>query len=203
MGNAVALPASWYSPQDFCLMWADHPEVIEKLTAVAAERLNEFLPRLIEAGVDAVRVVGGEYVSVQLGPAAFARLVTPHDTELTRRIHTAGGIVYYHNHGKVNAFLEAFAALGLDALDPLERPPCGDVDLAEAKRRIGDRVCLVGNFDDMEVIGKVGEAEMRKLAREALAAAGPGGFVLGGTASGLYTEQMARNFLVMAEVAAG
>ena len=39
----------------------------------------------------------------------------------------------------------------IDALDPLEVPPYGNVDLADAKSRIGDRVCIVGGLDDMEV----------------------------------------------------
>ncbi|MGQ9697403.1 MAG: hypothetical protein ACUVRO_05365 [Armatimonadota bacterium] len=39
LGTAVCLPASWFSPQDFCLMWADEPALVENLTAVAAERL--------------------------------------------------------------------------------------------------------------------------------------------------------------------
>jgi hypothetical protein len=46
----------------------------------------------------------------------------------------------------------------------------------------------------------VSEEEARRLARACLDAAGPDGYVLGGTASGLFTEGMARNFIAMAEM---
>ena len=92
------------------------------------------------------------------------------------------------------------ADLGLDALDPLEAPPWGDVDLREAMRRVGDRICFVGNLDDMEVIDRLPEAEVLAIARERLEAAGTRHFVLGGTASGTYGERAARNFIAMARM---
>ena len=75
------------------------------------------------------------------------------------------------------------------------------MDLAEAKRRIGDRVCLVGNLDDMEVVETREVAEVKQMARACLEQAGPDGYLLGGTASGTYTERGARNFMALVEVA--
>lgn len=201
VANAICLPASWFSPEGFCLAWADAPDLVKRLTAVAAGRMNAHVERLCEAGVDAFRIVGGEYASVQLGPKGFDALVTPFDTELVAMMHRYDAIAYYHNHGPVTQFLERLAGLGIDALDPLEAPPWGDCDLAEARRRIGDRVCLVGNLDDMEVVEKRSAEEVRRMARACLEKAGPGGFLLGGTASGTYTEAGARNFMALVEVA--
>ncbi len=201
IADAVCLPASWFSPEGFCLAWADAPDLVARLTAVAADRTNAHVEALCRAGVDAFRVIGGEYASVQLGPKGFDALVTPFDTELVAVMHRYDAIAYYHNHGPVTQFLGRFAGLGIDALDPLEAPPWGDCDLAEAKRQIGDRVCLVGNLDDMEVVEKRTTEEVRQMARECLEKAGPGGFLLGGTASGTYTEVGARNFAALVEVA--
>jgi len=201
LSNAVCLPATWFSPEDFCYAWADAPDLLVELTALAAERLNVYVERLCQAGVDAFRIVGGEYVTVQLGPRAVEALLTPFDTELVNLLHRYGALAYYHNHGPIMRYLEALADLGIDALDPLEAPPWGDCDLAEAKSRLQGRVCLVGNLDDMEILEKRSPEEVQALARERLAQAGPDGFVLGGTASGTYTEPAARNFLALVEVA--
>lgn len=48
--------------------------------------------------------------------------------------------------------LDKFAEIGIDGLNVLEGPPMGDVEMADAKRRIGGRVCLCGNieYDPME-----------------------------------------------------
>ena len=199
-GDGVCVPAGWFSPEAFSLCWADAPEVLIELTRVGHERLLRFVEKATAMGVDAWRIVGGEYVTVQLGPSAFEPLLTRFDTELVAAIHRGGGIAYYHNHGPVMRYLDDLAALGIDALDPVEVPPCGDVDLRLAKQRLRGKVCMVGPLDDMMVLSQVSEEEACRLARACLDAAGPDGYVLGGTASGLFTEGMARNFIAMAEM---
>lgn len=203
LNNGVAVPASWFSPEDFCLAWADAPDLIEELTAVATERLTAYAHRLCRAGVEAFRIIGGEYASVQLGPDAFKRLCVPYDRELVNAIHKHGAVAHYHNHGPVMRYLEDFSAIGMDCLDPLESPPWGDCDLGQARRRLGDRVCFQGNLDDMEVINQLPTEEVLSIARERLEAAGDRGFILGGTTSGIFGEHGARNFIAMAEMVQG
>lgn len=197
--DGVCLPASWFSPEDFCLAWADMPDVVASLTDLASQRLNRHVERLCQAGVKAFRIIGGEYVSVQLGPAAFAELISPYDSELVDIIHHYGGIAYYHNHGRVMDYLPALADLGIDALDPLEAPPWGDVDLAGARLAAGDRLCFVGNLDDMEIVDALPAEEVVEIAAQRARAAGSRAFVLGGTASGTYGERGARAFMAMAD----
>lgn len=200
--NAICLPATLLSPEDFCLWWADYPDLMVDLTKTAAERLNPFVERLCKAGVEGFRIIGGEYASVQLGPRAFDMLCVEHDAELVDIIHRHDGIAYYHNHGNTMPYLEYFAAIGMDVLDPLEAPPWGDADLAEARRRLPDKkIAFCGNLDDMEVIDKLPAEEVKKIAQARLESAGTRGFLLGGTASGTYGPRSAENFMVMVEVA--
>jgi len=201
VNDAVCLPATWFSPELFCLMWADARDLITQLASVASERICAFVDGLCREGVDAFRIVGGEFASVQLGPPGFDALVTPFDSELVSVMHRYDAIAYYHNHGPVMSFLDRFVDLGIDALDPLEAPPWGDVDLAEAKRRIGDSVCLVGNLDDMVVVETLDLDTVKQMAAVCLEAAGPGGYLLGGTASGTYGEKGAGVFAELVEVA--
>lgn len=201
IGDAICLPATILSPEDMCLLWMDAPDLMRAMVALAAERLNTFVERACREGVDAFRIVGGEYATEQLGPKGFNALVAPYDTELVRIMHRHGAVAYYHNHGSVSQFLERFADLGIDALDPLEVPPYGDVDLRDAMARIGDRVCLVGGLDDMEVLETRDEETVKAMGRWCIEQAGTKGYILGGTASGTYTEQAAHNFMALAEVA--
>lgn len=203
LGNGVSVPASWFSPEGFCLAWADCPDLIERLTSVATERLISYVERLCQAGVDAFRIIGGEYASVQLGPDAFKRLCVRYDRELVAAMHRYGAVAHYHNHGPVMRYLEDFAAIGIDCIDPMEAPPWGDCDLREARRRLGDRLCFCGNLDDMEIIDKLPTEEVLAIARERLDEAGDRGFILGGTTSGTFGEHGARNFIAMAEMLAG
>ena len=201
IGTAVCVPAEWFSPEDFCFLWADAPSAMKHLVDVAADRLNAFIDKACAMGVTEYRLVGGEYVTTQLGPAAVPGLISAPDGELVEIIHRHGGIAYYHNHGPIMRFLPEFAALGIDFLDPLEGPPFADADLGEARRLLGDRVCMVGNLDDMEVTNQRSETEVRALGAARLAEAGSRGFCLGGTASGTYGEHGARNFMALVDVA--
>jgi uroporphyrinogen-III decarboxylase len=55
----------------------------------------------------------------------------------------------------------------------------GDADLAEAKRRIGDRVCLIGGFDQFHFFTGCTASETRAEVRRCFEAAGDGGgFIL-------------------------
>ncbi len=201
VADAVCLPASWFSPEGFCIAWADAPDLVIELTRVAASRANVYVDALCKEGIDAFRIIGGEYASVQLGPKGFDELVLPFDKEMVEILHHHGAVAYYHNHGPVTGFLDRFAELRIDALDPLEAPPWGDVDLSQAKKRVGDRICLVGNLDDMEVLETRGESEVREMGRRCLEMAGPEGYLLGGTASGTYTDHAARNFIALVDEA--
>lgn len=199
--NALCFPAEWFSPQDFCLLWADAPDAMIELVRVANERLMMFVERACRAGVDGFRIVGGEYASVQLGPKAFDVLVRQFDKQLVSLIHKYGAIAYYHNHGPIMRYLEMIVDIGVDALDPLEAPPWGDCDMAKAKGVLGGKVCIVGNIDDMEILNSKPHEVVLSIGRELIELAGPDGFVLSGTASGTYGERAALNFLKLVELA--
>ena len=81
-------------------------------------------------------------------------------------------------------FLEKFADMGIDAVEPLEPPPYADVDLAEAKRLVGDRMLLSGNVASQAFVFAEPE-DVEEMVREAIeAAAEGGGFTLRMTGGG-------------------
>ncbi len=199
IGDAVCFPAEWLSPMDFCLLWADAPDLMVEMVKVANERLLPFVDSLCKLGVDAFRIVGGEYVSEQLGPKAYRKLVAEPDKELVSLMHSRSALAYFHNHGPIMGYLPMILEIGVDALDPLEAPPWGDCDIAEAKGMLKGKICIVGNLDDMEVLDKLPKEEVVRRGLKLVEIAGPDGFVLSGTASGTYGEQAALNFIALAE----
>jgi uroporphyrinogen-III decarboxylase len=76
--------------------------------------------------------------------------------------------------------LEKIADMKPDAMETFTPAAMGgDVILGEAKRRIGDRVCIIGGFDQFHaLIGCTADAT-RATVRDCFAAAGEGGgFIL-------------------------
>ena len=101
-----------------------------------------------------------------------------------------------HCHGRIRGIAEMIRDMGPDALDPIERPAGGDVDLAHAKQILGNDICLVGNLDDLNVYSMQPWDEVEAQVLDCLEMAAPGGgYALGGTASGLFTEAMLENFI--------
>ena len=81
--------------------------------------------------------------------------------------------------------MERIADLGADGIQPIEEPPIGDCTMAEAKRRIGDRVCLVGSvqYDDL---ARLTPDEMEALVKRQIEDAGAGGGMILAPTAGPY-----------------
>jgi uroporphyrinogen-III decarboxylase len=76
--------------------------------------------------------------------------------------------------------LERIAAMGPDAMETFTPSGMGgDADLAEAKRRIGGRVCMIGGLDQHHFFTGCTPEETRSEVRRCFEAAGrDGGFIL-------------------------
>jgi len=202
VGDGLCYPNDMLGTEYCSYLWASEPEVIRRMVATAAERIFSVVEEACRGGVDVLRIVGGEYATQLMGRRAWEELVAPYDGPLVEMIHSHGGIAHYHNHGNMQRFLEEIAALKIDSLDPIEQPPYGDIQMSEAASRIGDRVCLVGGLDDMEILDTRPREEVLRLAEGILASIDQRGYMLGGTSSGIYGETAARNFIALVEVAA-
>lgn len=118
------------------------------------------------------------------GHALFDEFVFPYDQHVNGVIRHGGGRIRAHCHGRCMDFLERFADMGITATEPLEHAPTGDVVLAEAKRRVGDRMMLSGNVRS-ETFHLMTAEEVRAEVKTSIqAAARGGGYTLALTGAG-------------------
>ena len=125
---------------------------------------------------------------------------------MTKAIQAHGGIVRIHSHGRLRNILPLISEMGVDALDPIEPPPQGDVELREVRAQYGKQWVLFGNLEiaDIETLPapKFAEKVKRALA-EGMTGAGRG-FVLMPSASPYGREISAlclRNYEALVELA--
>ncbi len=167
--------------QETCALWTiTERDTIRELVNVAHRRIVDGIDYLLENDVGPVYYINGpeRMLPPLMSPKDFDEFVVPHVTELIERIHRKGCLVHLHSHGKVNNFLEKFADMGADALNPLEPPPLGDVILSEAKKRVGHRMCLVGNIQYDELRSYSTEEVRQRVKGCIRDAAEGGGFML-------------------------
>ena len=150
IGDPAYLAATLMSFQDF-LLWAfEETDHFMRTVAVIAERVMENLRCQLDCCVvDLYRIVGPEYFTPPfMSPAMFRRAVVPPVTEMTRLIHSRGGKVRLHCHGKIGRVLDLILDTGCDGIDPCEPPPDGDLELDEVQRRCRKRgVSAWGNIE--------------------------------------------------------
>jgi len=150
------------------------PDLLHRILAINAQATAQYLNAQIAAGAQAVMIFdswGGVLADglYQQFSLAYTRKVVE---SLTREAEgrRIPAIVFTKGGG---LWLEDIAACGCDAVG-LD----WTVNLAQARRRIQDRVALQGNLDPMALFG--GESAIRAEARRALAsfgAVGAGGHV--------------------------
>jgi len=127
------------------------------------------------------RIYGPEYASPPyLPPSLFKEYVVPYDKPMVDSIHKYGGFARIHAHGRLKDVLHHIAATGCVAIDPIEPPPQGDVELAYVRERYGDKLVLFGNLEITD-IENLPAPQFRKKVEQALregTAAKGRGFVL-------------------------
>jgi len=113
-----------------------------------ADRQIRLMKRLAQSGLQTINY-NETWVGLGISPKAYQAFILPYDTEVVQAIHEAGMLVSYHNCGRASRLLELHADTGADALETLTPAGrSGDVDLADAKARVGHRITLFGGFDE-------------------------------------------------------
>lgn len=123
---------------------------------------------------------GGSGTLVWQTPAVFRELTLPllkHATELAADL---GIPTHVHSCGPEKELVRMAAEeTRLTVIDPLEIPPMGDCNLAELKRRYGDKIVLKGNLHTTEVMLRGTPATVVAAAKQAIDDAAKGGrFIL-------------------------
>jgi hypothetical protein len=168
------------STTDLMMLLHDDREFFAELLAIGHEQQMAEIRVALDAGVRHF-FLNWYYNSMSTGwsPGFWTDFFAPQLRASCALIHAAGGLVNYYDDGKCMAIIELLAAAGIDVLQTLTPPPVGDVDLAEVKRRIGDRVCLQGYTDLIYVLKLGTPALIERTVKEAIEIAGPTGFILG------------------------
>jgi len=114
-----------------------------------------------------------------LAPAKLEELYGDGLRAITETVHRHGARIYIHCCGNTNDLVEKFVEWGFDGAHAFE--PTADNDLAVARAKVGDSLCLVGNIDVAHVLVDATRDEVEEAVRKAVEDSSGGGFILAPT----------------------
>jgi len=180
----------------------DNPAwVHELLRALTDKKLQYIEQSLAGAPFDLVETGGGAASSTVISPMIFKNFCLPYDRQLHDALHSVGHKVVYHTCGGMMAILDLIVQNGCDASETLSPEAVGgDAVPAEIKHRIGDKVCLIGGLDQINILTGGTPDEVRREVRRLFETFGPGGGYMM-CVSDHFFEAPPENLLAYAEAA--
>ena len=178
----IEVPLAWwlYARGDLqagLLDFLDEPELMGRLTAAYGEWALQLVRATCERLGPELLMFGGSVSSMSVvSPDLYRRFAFDWLCEAVdiARAHDVPTSV--HMCGKCRDALDMLVDSGLDMIEPLERPPGGDVQLAEVRAKYGDRLCLKGNVNTFETLVRGTPEQIHEEARRCIRdGAGPDG----------------------------
>ncbi len=126
-------------------------------------------------------MLGGSSASLSISsPSIFRKYELPFIKKAARICREGGVISHLHICGRSWELVQIVAEeTDVDVMEPMEEPPGGNVDLAEAKRRVGNKLCIKGNINTFDFMLNATPEQVKEKCKRLIDAAGAdGGFVL-------------------------
>ena len=166
-----------------------------------AESMRAHCALLAECEIDCIGIQGHMANGVTTGSDFFRKYVQPYEKRVIDAIHGAGKFSVYHNCGCARSLYANYRELGMTVWETVAEPPRADNDLSEAKAVMGDRVCLLGNLDQVDFLKKATPQEVAAKAREIVQVGKPGGRFIFSTSDFLEKNTPLENVIAMIEAA--
>ena len=200
--------ASLFDFQDFTIRCLMQPETVRRLVEHQFERIAEDTRRRAEAcaGRDFIFLTGGPEIATppMMAPRLFQELVLPYQKKLIEIIHEHGHLAMIHCHGRVAQVLDYMIETGVDAIEPIEPPPQGDITLADLLDRAGGRMAMMGHVQDQEFHTAPPGTMTRHVEEIAKVAEGRAGYIMSPTCTPFQhpaTDTFIRNYSEWIEAA--
>jgi hypothetical protein len=131
----------------------DKPDWVHALLGILLEKKLRFIESMKGAKFDLVETGGGSASSTLISPELHREFCLPYDRQMHDALHALGFKVTYHTCGGTRDIEPYILANGADVSETLAPPTIGgNQEPWEFKRKVGDRIALIGGLDQFNTL---------------------------------------------------
>ncbi|HEX9614638.1 MAG TPA: uroporphyrinogen decarboxylase family protein [Bacteroidota bacterium] len=164
-----------------CFMdFREEPRFMDEVHEFWLDWALTYVSAMVEAKADEI-MLGGSSASLSISsPTVFRKYELPFIKQAARICRQGGVISHLHICGRSWELVQIVAdETDVDVMEPMEEPPGGNVDIAEAKRRVGSKLCIKGNINTFDFMMNATPQQVEEKCKKLIDDAGAdGGFVL-------------------------
>ena len=152
--DAFSRAVQWFPTMEEAMMaMVMDPPRFKALISFFEEQTIAWAKAQIQFGkVESIHIsspyAGSSFISLE----TYKELVLPQLKRLADALREEPAFAYVHTCGFLSDRLELIASSGVDGIECLDPAPLGDVELGEAKERVGDKIFLKGNLDSVHTL---------------------------------------------------
>ncbi len=180
--------------------YEDESEYRALMDAVAGA-MEDYCTALGDTRIDCIGIAGHMASGGTTGPDYFRRFVQPYEQRVIDAIHSGGKFSVYHNCGRAKSLYPNYRELGMSVWETVSERPRGDNRLADAKAALGDRICLLGNLDQVDLLKTATPQEVAERTIEIVHIGKRGGRFIFSTSDFLERQTPRANVVAMIEAA--
>ncbi len=156
----------------------DDPGFVHSVASMVTAYSLKQLDMLVDAGLDVLIVEDdiADKNSTLISPAQFREFINPYNKQLVDLAHERGLKVVRHSDGNLWPIMDILIETGYDGLNPLE--PQAGMEMKKVREYCGNRLCLLGNIDCIDLLPSGTEAEVEESVRKVIQDAGADGALI-------------------------
>ncbi len=174
-----------------------NPEFIDRANEIALSYQFRYVENSIDLGADII-FVNGDWAMTQ-GPMVSRkfteRFLVPPFRKIVEYCHSRGVPVIKHTDGNIWPIYDLIIGTGTDGLHPID--PMAGMDMAEAKAKFGDKVCLCGNVSCAFSLVSGTVEEVIQETKDVIRKAGKGGGLICMSSNSIHSGVKPENYVAM------
>jgi len=197
-GKIFTLTSMLMGFENFCINLVANSKFVEKVIEKVAHIQYDALRQIINVpnvaavwSYDDIAFGTGTMIS----PKALRKFFFPWYKRFGKICHDNNLLFFYHTDGKIWDVMDDLIEIGVDALHPID-PTC--MDIYEVKRKVGDKICIIGNISN-DLLMRGTPEEIDELTKSRIKYLAPGGGYCVGSGNSVPDWAKIENYKAMIE----